>query len=72
MTYDGLLGCSNLPPKNNCPWMKGIFSINQCLFPTDKIPHYFNGEYRIDIKVTKGGELSGGFQAFFYVIKDDS
>lgn len=72
MVYDGLLECSELPQKKDCPWKKGTYGINQCLFPTDQIPQYFNGEYRIDVTVTRGGEVSGGYQAFFYVIKDES
>ena len=71
-TYDDFLKCSDLPPKKDCPWKKGTYNMNKCLLPVDKMPHYFNGEYRIDIVASKNGEVSGGFQAFFYVIKDDS
>lgn len=65
------MACSDLPPRNVCPWPVQNFTLNKCSIPIDKTPEYLNGEYRVDFEVLQGMTTLGGYQAFFNVINID-
>lgn len=72
LAYDDFRVCSDLPSRETCPWPKGTFNISKCLIPMDKIPKYFDGEYRVDLVTLKDDQICGGYQVYFYVIKDEN
>ncbi|KAG5682540.1 hypothetical protein PVAND_011887 [Polypedilum vanderplanki] len=68
LAYDEILECSDLPQRKDCPWKKEKYTFNKCLIPTNKVPKFLDGEYRVDVTLWKNKESAGGYQIFFYVI----
>lgn len=66
--YNALSECSDLPPREDCPWPIRDVRLNQCLVPTDKIPKIFSGDYRLDVEILQNEESLGGYQIFAYII----
>lgn len=67
-SFDEISKCSNVPPKNLCPWPAKTFQFSNCLAFTNKVPKYFSGDYRVDYELLKDDESIGGYQTYFYVI----
>jgi hypothetical protein len=64
-----MLKVSNLPQRKDCSWKIGTYKIYGYRFPTEKIPPFFDGDYKGEIQLILDGKVANSFTACFTVLK---